>query len=147
MALHRFTPKNLQKYRGDASKITARSSWELMYMSILDSSPQVKMWTSEPNLHIRYYNPISRKEKNYFPDFLIHYTNGTVEIVEIKPAKEALISAARSQYDKLMLIQNMAKWQRANELAKRIGATFRVVTENQLFPNGRAPTQRKVSSK
>lgn len=137
MARYKFIPKNSQKYRGDLTKITARSSWELKYMALLDSSPTVSSWTSEPNLQIRYLNPINKKIKCYFPDFLIHYTDGSIEIVEIKPAKEAVASAAKSTYDKLMLLQNTAKWEAAARLAVRVGARFRVVTEHQLFPGSK----------
>jgi len=129
-----FVPTNPQKYAGDARRIVARSSWELAYMRALDNSIHVTKWFSEPrNLNISYLDPITRHVKQYWPDFLVQYNNNTLEIVEIKPLKEAMMSEAKSNYDKLMLVRNAAKWQAAENLAKAIGARFRLVTERELF--------------
>ena len=78
-------------------------------------------------------DPITRQVKSYWPDFLVQYNNNTIEIVEIKPLKESLMSEAKSTYDRLMLARNAAKWQAADRLAKAIGARFRIVTERELF--------------
>lgn len=132
----RFIPKFPEKYMGDPRRIVSRSSWELAYMSALDNSRMVSKWMSEPrNLKITYINPLDRKLKHYWPDFLIQYIDGTIEIVEVKPLKEASLNKAVSQYDKLMLVKNIAKWQAAEQFAKKIGAKFRVVTEQQMFKN------------
>ena len=129
----RFTPKFPEKYMGDPRRIVSRSSWELMYMNALDNSRLVSKWMSEPrNLKITYVDPLTRKVKTYWPDFLIQYVDGSIEVVEIKPLKEASLNKAVSQYDKLMLVKNIAKWQAAEQFAKRIGAKFRVVTEQQM---------------
>lgn len=129
-----FIPKNPQKYAGDARRIVARSKWELVYMQALDNSLQVAKWISEPrHLNISYLDPITKKVKQYWPDFLIQYNNNTIEIVEVKPLKEASMTEAKSTYDKLMLARNIAKWQSAERLAKAIGGRFRVVTEQHLF--------------
>lgn len=129
-----FVPRNPAKYAGDARRIVARSRWELAYMRALDNSIQVARWFSEPrNLNITYLDPITRQVKSYWPDFLVQYNNNTIEIVEIKPLKESLMSEAKSTYDRLMLARNAAKWQAADRLAKAIGARFRIVTERELF--------------
>jgi hypothetical protein len=129
-----FTPTNPHKYAGDARRIVARSSWEIMYMRALDNSIHVSKWLSEPKkLNITYLDPITKHVKHYWPDFLVQYNNNTLEIVEIKPLKEAMMSEAKSNYDKLMLVRNAAKWQAAENLAKSIGARFRLVTERELF--------------
>lgn len=143
----RFVPKNPDKYAGDSSRITARSSWELIYMSALDSSPLVSKWVSEPKfLNITYQSPIDKKVKHYWPDFLIVYVNGEKELVEIKPLKEASLSEAKSNYDKLMFAQNVMKWQAAQRIAKAIGAKFRLVTEQQLFVNkNRQPVRSRTT--
>ena len=134
MPTKNFTPKNPEKYMGDPRRIVARSSWEYAYMIALDNSRTVMKWVSEPrNLKITYINPLDKKLKNYWPDFLIQYVSGELEIVEIKPLKEASMNSAVSQYDKLMLVKNISKWKAAEEFAKTIGARFRVVTEQQLF--------------
>lgn len=135
-----FTPKFPDKYAGDPRRIVARSKWELIYMSALDTSNLVSKWASEPrNLKITYLNPVNKRVKSYWPDFLIQYYSGEIEIIEIKPMKESSQKRALTLYDKLMLVQNIAKWQAADLLAKKIGANFRVVTEDQLFKNQRKP--------
>ena len=134
MAGFRFIPRFPDKYAGDPRRIVARSRWEIVYMTALDNSNLVHKWMSEPkNLSIQYLNPINKQLKQYWPDFLIQYVTGELDIVEIKPAKESSRKNAASLYDKLMLAQNMAKWEAANALAKSMGARFRVVTEDQLF--------------
>jgi hypothetical protein len=142
----RFMPRNPQKYAGDPLRIVARSKWELMYMQALDNSNIVTKWVSEPrNLGIKYISPIDKKLHEYWPDFLVQYNSGELELIEIKPLKEALMSEARSTYDKLMLVKNIAKWQAADRMAKSIGARFRVVTERDLFK--KKTTRKPVRSK
>lgn len=131
-----FIPRHPQKYAGDAARIVARSKWEIAYMNALDNSNLVLKWLSEPkNLSITYISPINKKLKTYWPDFLVQYINGDIDIVEIKPMKESSPSKAVNLYDKLMLAQNIAKWQAAEKLAQKIGGRFRLVTEDQLFKN------------
>ena len=122
MAEYRYTVKNVAKYAGDARRVVARSKWELMYMQALDNSS-----------NISYVNPLDKKVHQYWTDFLVQYTDNSIEILEIKPLKESLAENAKSTYDKLSLIKNMAKWAAADRFAKSIGARFRVITENQLF--------------
>ena len=134
MAEYRYTVKNVAKYAGDARRVVARSKWELMYMQALDNSSMVARWISEPKtINISYVNPLDKKVHQYWPDFLVQYTDNSIEILEIKPLKESLAENAKSTYDKLSLIKNMAKWAAADRFAKSIGARFRVITENQLF--------------
>ena len=66
----RFTPKNPQKYAGDATNIIWRSTWERKVMDWLDQSESVVYWSSE-ELAIKYYNPVDNKIHRYFPDFII----------------------------------------------------------------------------
>ena len=147
MAAIQYIIKNIQKYAGRPERviydtegkpqffiITGRSTWEVMYMGMLDNSPLVASWISEPKMfNIRYRSPIDKQMHSYWPDFFIQYVNNAREIVEIKPLKEALVENAKSTYDKLMLVKNMAKWQAAAIFAKSIGARFRVLTEKDLF--------------
>lgn len=130
----RYIPRNPQKYAGDANRIFARSQWELAYMRALDNSNIVAKWISEPKtLNISYINPLDKKLHQYWPDFLVQYVDGSIELLEIKPLKEAQLQTSKSTYDKLMLVKNIAKWQAADRFAKKIGARFRVITEKQLF--------------
>ena len=143
-----FIPRNPDKYAGDPLNIIARSSWELIYMRALDNSPLVAKWVSEPKfLNIKYQSPIDKKIKTYWPDFLIVYTSGEKEIIEIKPMKEALLSEAKTTYDKMMLATNIMKWRAGSHMAKLIGARFRVVTEAQLFVNKTRAPKRPVVTK
>lgn len=128
-----FTPRFPEKYAGDPRRIVARSKWELVYMDALDRSNLIKKWISEPKtLNITYVSPIDRKVHEYWPDFLIQYIDGTIEIVEVKPMKETVSNSTKT-YDKLMLIKNKSKWEAASKFAAKIGARFRVVTEAQLL--------------
>lgn len=138
--------QQFRKFVGKGSP-TFRSSWEIAYARRLDTSPTVKAWLSEPKmLNIKYYNPINKRMREYWPDFMIEYVNGYIELVEIKPLKEALAENARNTYDKLMLIQNITKWQAADKFAKAHGWGFRVVTEAQLFAKTGNSTRRAKST-
>lgn len=154
MANIKYSCKNIDKYAGNPHAIFARSRWELYYMQMLDNSSIVSKWISEPKyLNIRYLDPtagidirtgkrIPRKNGTsvYWPDFIVQYSDGSIDIIEIKPQKESQASFAGNTYDKLALIKNMAKWQAADRFAKSIGARFRVLTEAQLFGKSR-PTK------
>lgn len=143
----RFIPTHPEKYAGDIKNIMFRSSWELSVMKFLDASPSVEKWGSE-EFSIPYLKPTidkvtgraTMKVANYFPDFLVVYRDKTgnqvKEILEIKPAKEALVEKAKNAYDKLSLAINMAKWKAAEEFAERNGMKFRVLTEHSLFKQG-----------
>lgn len=136
MASYRFLCKHPEKYAGDPKRIVARSKWELMYMQALDNSNIVYKWISEPKtLNITYISPLDNRLHQYWPDFLVQYIDGSRELIEIKPLKETLNVNAKSTYDKLMLIKNVSKWTAAEKFARRIGARFKVITENNLFPN------------
>src|SRR5277367_3349747 len=134
MAQYRYMVQNPSRYAGDPGSVVARSKWELMYMNALDMSPMVRKWVSEPkNLGIAYISPLDKKVHQYWPDFLVQYIDGNVEILEIKPLKQSLAENATNTYDKLMLITNIAKWSAADRFAKSIGGRFRVITEKNLF--------------
>lgn len=134
MAQYRYACKNLDKYAGDPRRIVARSKWELMYMQALDNSPMVRKWISEPkNLNIAYVDPVDKKVHQYWPDFLVQYRDGTIEVLEIKPLKQSIAEKATNNYDKLMLLKNVSKWTAADRFAKSIGGRFRVITEQNLF--------------
>lgn len=150
MAQYRYVIKNVDKYAGDARRVFARSKWELYYMQALDGSPMVRKWTSEPkNLNIAYLSPLDKKVHQYWPDFLVQYNDGSIEILEIKPLKESLAEKTQNIHDKIALLKNAAKWQAADRFAKSIGGRFRVITEKNLFQKKvtKAPRRAKVTSK
>lgn len=131
-----FVPKNPYKIVGNAT-IWYRSSWELAMMTFLDSHPSVIQWASE-SISIPYINPLTGQRKSYIPDFLVLYKdkNGKqhAELIEVKPKKEAMVENAKSKRDKAFLIINTAKWAAAMAYCKKNGLTFRLITEDDLWP-------------
>jgi hypothetical protein len=75
------------------------------------------------------------------PDFLITYKNRTntmsAELVEIKPKKQSLIESRMNDRDRAIVAVNYAKWDAATKWAKRNGLIFRVITEDDIFHQGR----------
>ncbi len=134
-----FTVKNPQKYVGNKAP-TYRSGWEFTFMTFCDNNENVLQWASEP-VRIPYRNPLTGKNTNYIPDFLIVYKNKygkqIAEMVEIKPKKQSLIeSKVVNARDRAVVAVNHAKWAAAMAFCKQSGITFRVITEDDLFYNG-----------
>lgn len=131
---------NPEKYVGKGTP-TYRSGWEHTFMRFCDNNPSILQWASEA-VHINYRNPFTNKNTIYVPDFLIIYqdANGKqhAEIVEVKPKKEtSLQEAGKSTRAQAAAILNMCKWEAAKAWSKAHGMTFRVVTEDQIFHQGR----------
>ena len=130
--------KNTSKYVGkDLPRF--RSGWEFTFMMFLDSNDNIVNWASEP-VRIPYRNPLTGKNTNYVPDFIVTYKgpNNTLkgELIEIKPKKQSLIESKQSQYDRAMVAINYAKWDAAQRWCKANGLSFRVITEDQIFHQG-----------
>ena len=135
-----FTPINKQKYIGKNIP-KYRSGWELTFMTFCDSNKNVLYWASE-SISITYRHPFKGRVVNYIPDFFVVYQNKygkqIAEMVEIKPKKQSIIeSKVASARDKIIVAINHAKWASAVAYCKHHGYTFRVITENELFHNGR----------
>ena len=130
-----FVPKNPHKLVGNSQPFY-RSSWELTVMTLLDQHPNVINWASE-SVSIPYINPLTGKRSVYIPDFLIVYQDKhgrkRAELVEVKPAKEAIAENARSKRDKAALMINTAKWAAAMQFCKSNGMTFRILTEHDIY--------------
>jgi hypothetical protein len=109
-------------------------------MRVLDSHPSVKTWASEA-IQIPYQDPTTGRWRMYIPDFFITYidsegkTHG--EVIEVKPIKQTLESAARSRRDKAAVKLNTAKWESAVAWCKTVGLTFRIMTEKEIYRNPR----------
>ena len=136
-----YVPKNPHKYVGN-HKPKYRSGWELTFMMFLDNNQNILQWASEP-IRIPYRHPLTGKNTNYVPDFLVVYENKykkkMAEVVEIKPKKQSLIeSRVASARDKAVVAVNHAKWQAAQAWCKQAGLTFRVINEDSLFYNGKS---------
>lgn len=118
-----------------------RSGWELSFMRFCDTNDHILQWASE-SIAIPYKHPLTGKMTQYIPDFLITYRTRTntlkAELIEIKPKKQSVIESKMSSKDRAVVAINYAKWDAATKWAKRNGLSFRVVTENDMFHNGRA---------
>ncbi len=136
----KYQIQNPSKYVGNKTP-TYRSSWEFAFMQFCDNNPNVLNWASEA-VHINYRNPLTGKSTIYVPDFLITYQDAGgrqhAELVEVKPRKETTLEGAKNIRDQAAAILNMAKWEAARAWAKAHGLTFRVVTEDMIFHQGRA---------
>ena len=135
-----FTPTNPEKYVGK-NKPRYRSGWEFTFMQFCDKNDSVLQWASEA-IAIPYRNPLTGKMSNYVPDFFIVYQNKfgkqIAEVVEIKPKKQSLIeSKVASAKDRAVVAVNHAKWAAAMAWCKQAQLTFRVITEDDLFYNGK----------
>ena len=136
-----FKPRNPQKYKGDPTSIVYRSSWELRYMSYLDTHQDVIQWSSE-ELIIPYRSPLDNKVHRYFPDFQVQLRkrDGAIEnvVVEIKPAKETKPPVVQNKPTKRYLHEvytwgiNSAKWKAAEEFCKDRKWKFMIMTEKEL---------------
>lgn len=131
---------NPEKYVGKG-KPKYRSSWEHTVMRMCDSNPAILKWASE-SIHINYKNPFTNKNTIYVPDFFVLYQDANnkqhAELWEIKPTKETTMEAAgNSKRAQAAAILNQFKWQAAQAYCKANGLSFRVITENDLFHQGR----------
>jgi TnsA endonuclease N terminal len=135
----KFQLLNPQKYVGNKTP-TYRSSWEYVFMQFCDNNPSIIQWASEA-VRINYRNPLTGKNTIYVPDFLITYQDAggaqRAEVVEIKPKKETTLEGARNVRDQAAAILNLAKWEAARAWCKAHGLTFRVVTEDMIFHQGK----------
>ncbi len=135
-----YEVKNKSKYIGNHAP-RYRSGWELTFMTFLDTHTSVLNWASEA-IRIPYKHPFTGKQTTYVPDFFIVYENKYgkkyAEVVEIKPKKQSMIeSKSASQKDRMVVDINHCKWQAAMAYCKSQGFTFRVITEDELFHQGK----------
>jgi len=135
----KFRPRNPDKYKGNAGNIIYRSSWEKTFCEWCDRNDKVIAWGSEEK-RIRYYDPVQKKNRTYFPDFYVQYErhDGIIceEIVEVKPESQvkgppenpkrrskAWLNAVHTY------VTNRAKWKAAAEYCEDRGMSFRLLTE------------------
>jgi hypothetical protein len=135
----RFDMKHPDKYIGKKTPL-ARSSWEFVFMRMLDEHPGVQNWASE-SVQIPYRDPLSGRSTIYVPDFFIVYVDKDkkkhAELVEVKPASQTMREqVGKSAYNQEQYIKNMAKWEAATAWCKQQGIKFRVVNEGDIFHQG-----------
>ena len=136
----KFRLKFPEKYSGTRMP-TYRSSWEYTFMKFCDEHPSVSQWASEA-VKIPYRNPLTGKQTIYVPDFFIVYADKggkqKVELIEVKPKNQSVKeNLGRSRSNQAHYVMNMAKWSAAKSWCKQKGIFFRVITEEDIFHQGR----------
>jgi hypothetical protein len=100
----------------------------------------VLQWASEA-IQIPYRHPLTGKQTIYVPDFLITYRtrNNMVraEVIEIKPKNQSVVESKMNSRDRAVVAINYAKWDQATKWCRLNGLLFRVITEDQMFHNGK----------
>jgi hypothetical protein len=134
-----FQIKNPSKYIGKKTPL-ARSSWEFVFMRMLDEHQGVQSWASE-SIQIPYRDPLTGRSTIYVPDFFIVYVDKNkkkhAELIEVKPASQTLREkVGKSLYNQEQYIKNLAKWEAATAWCKQKGIKFRVVNEGDIFHQG-----------
>ena len=138
----KYRPQNPEKYHGDPTNIEYRSSWELNFMKWLDKRDDVISWQSEEKA-IWYHDPVSKRKRRYFPDFIVRFKrrDGIIveEVIEIKPQRQVdgpptnpkrRTKAWAGQV--MTYITNQAKWKAAATWAEDRGMNFRLLTEKDV---------------
>ena len=144
----RFKPANPDKYKGDPTKITYRSSWEFKFFRFVDQHPDVIWWQSE-EIAIPYLSPIDNRVHRYFPDVILKKRVGPDQyetvMIEIKPKSQTMppdiskrnktptgrISRRYLNEVKTYGI-NDAKWAAARKYCNERGWKFEIMTESHL---------------
>jgi len=136
-----YTPKNPAKYEGNPTNIIYRSSWELRFFNWCDTSPGVVKWSSEETV-VPYICPTDGRAHRYFVDAKVQIKgkDGKIRtyLIEVKPEKETRPPKERKRKTKgywgeiATWGRNQAKWEAANEYAKRRGWEFKLLTEKEL---------------
>ena len=138
----KYRPLHPEKYKGNVSNILYRSSWEREFMKWCDSRVQVLEWQSEEKA-IWYYDPVAKKKRRYFPDFIVKYerNDGIIceEVIEVKP-KRQIEGPPRNPKRRTKAwmrsvqtyMTNLAKWKAAAEWAENRGLSFRLISEKEL---------------
>ena len=141
----KFKIKNPQKYKGNPTNIIYRSLMELRFMKWCDTSEKILTWNSEEVI-IAYISPIDNKRHRYFPDFLIQTEKGwtLIEVkpqVQTKPPKKLIVENLTLKKKRRYVnavqtwLVNEAKWKAAEQICKKKGWKFQIMTEKQLQPD------------
>ena len=135
----RFEMKNPSKYVGTKTPL-ARSSWEFVFMRMLDEHPGVETWASE-SIKIPYRDPFTGKYSIYVPDFFVVYNEKggkkRAEVIEVKPKNQTMReSVGKNRFNQEQYVKNMAKWEAASAWCKQKRVRFRIVNEEDIFHTG-----------
>ena len=133
----KYNVKNPDMYKGDASDVIYRSSWEKACFQYLDGHKEVKWWNSEEFV-VRYYYDVDQVWRRYFIDLVIKWKNGKTVLVEVKPKKQCQPPKVKKPKSKRSLneaftwVMNCNKWEAADKVAKDNGWEFVIWTEDEL---------------
>ena len=110
-------------------------------MKWCDRREQIIWWQSEEKA-IWYYCPIMKKNRRYFPDFILarQTDHGIMEeVIEIKPQKQIdgpkTNPKRKTKYwlnEVYTYANNTAKWKAAMEWAEDRGMNFRLLSEQSI---------------
>lgn len=129
----RYTPKNPDKYEGDASNIVYRSLWEKHAFKWCDTNSNIVKWSSE-EVVIPYLYEVDKRYHRYFMDLKIKFRDGKTYLVEIKPDKDTRPPEGQRRTKKYITeaftyVKNQNKWEAAHEYAQDRGWSFVIWTE------------------
>ena len=140
----KYRPRFPKKYKGDASNIVYRSSWEARCMNYFDLNENVLWWASEEVI-IPYKSPIDGRYHRYYPDFVINVRqrDGKTKtlMIEVKPENQKNAPKVRARQTKKYINEvvtyavNQAKWDAATEYCNDRMWEFKVLTEKDMGIN------------
>jgi hypothetical protein len=136
----KYKLSNPSKYIGDPTKIIYRSLWEKSVMKFIEQDITVKKWASE--VPIKYINDLDGKVHRYFIDFYIEYINGTILLMEVKPAKQCIApkepkrKTQRYINEVATYITNCSKWKAAKKICTQNGFNFEIWDEHVIKSKG-----------
>jgi len=137
-----YNPINKDKYVGSYPLIV-RSSWERTFCQWCDNNSSIIKWNSE-DVIIPYYDPVKRKQRRYFPDFMIKVRDKNdddkIYIVEVKPYNQVMApKGSKNKKQKTIISENAiyatnnAKWKAAADFCRKRGFIFKIITEKELY--------------
>lgn len=137
---------NPEKYMGDPTRITFRSSWEMKFFTYLDVNENIIKWNVE-GITIVYQDTLGNHHR-YYPDCYYESRNPNNPekidkvVVEIKPysetqppkkpMKESIKSLQNFEYSLKTFMKNKLKWGAAFEWCTKRGLQFIIITEKHL---------------
>lgn len=111
-------------------KIIYRSSYELKFITWLESNSNVKQWGSEC-----FYIPymfVDGTTHKYYPDYFVEMTDGTKMVIEVKPYNQTKKPVNENCWAAKEYTRNKCKWAAALEFCKSKGYKFKILTEKTI---------------
>ena len=133
----KYKIKKPEKYVGDPNNVTYRSLWERACFTWCERNPKVVRWSSE-EIIIPYYDAGRKRQRRYFMDLMIEFSDGKKIIVEVKPKKQTKPPTKRGKKkaryleESMTFVTNQCKWQAAEKYAKDRGWQFHIWHEDIL---------------